>query len=104
MIAMPPFLILIATVCLGVTLWLNNRQGVRKPLLAGFHFLLGAGLLETTAMLVSGPPNGATVHAQTLGKWILGRRSPATSDRMLNLHAGVGLLVFVLFVVWVTKA
>jgi hypothetical protein len=119
MMVWPVGLILTAAVTLGIVLGLNYLRGIRKPIMNGVHLLLGLGALESLAVLVNGPPNGLTMHARPLAMAALGlfalsvlsglirplmrRQMPRAAEILLVTHAGVGLLGFLLFLVWASR-
>jgi hypothetical protein len=62
--ALPPILLLSGAVILGIILGLDYLRRERsKPAVIGFHFLMGAGSLETIAMMIRGAPDGAPTPA-----------------------------------------
>jgi hypothetical protein len=115
--AIPPLLLLTASVILGVMLGIQYLQRKRgPPTLIGFHLLLGAGGLEVLAMLLHGTPDrrivpsggivtyaaGLLLAAMFTGLLVplIGRRSRPTMNVALAIHVGVGAAGFVLFLVW----
>jgi hypothetical protein len=109
----PVTLILIAAVASGLTLGLRYLRDRRKPVLVGFHLLLGAGGLEQLVILL--PPSAGTragsfglaaaaclATALALGfvGAMLDRRSRQVANIMVSIHAGVGFTGFALFLAW----
>jgi len=118
MTLLPPLLILAASAVLGIFLGLSFLRGVRKPALIGFHFLLGAAALETTAVVLHGAPNGEVATGGTLGNVVLGLLAAAlltglatallhakrnVTGMMLVGHGGIGLVAFALVCVWAIR-
>jgi len=115
MTLLPPLLILAASAILGIFLGLFFLRGVRKPALIGFHFLLGAAAMETTAVVLHGAPNGEAATGGSLGSVVLGLLAAAlltglatallhakrnVTGMMLVGHGGIGLTAFALLCVW----
>jgi len=114
MMLLPPLLILSASAVLGIFLGLFYLRGVRKPALIGFHFLLGAAAMETTAVVLHGAPNGEAANGGSLGSVVLGLLAAALltglgaallherrlSEMVLVSHAGIGLVAFALVCFW----
>jgi len=102
---------------LGLYLGLLYLRRVRRPVLIGIHLLLGAAGLEQVAVMLRGTPNGDVVPAGTLVSVaagalaaamfsgltapVIGSRSRRNGEAMLVVHVTVGLVGFILFLVWV---
>ena len=119
--ALPPILLLVAAVALGVLLGLQYLRRVRsKPTLIGLHLLLGAGSLEAVAMLLHGAPDGAVTPAIAILQAaagllafalfsgllapMIGRRSRATMNIALLVHVATASTGFALCVWWYVRA
>jgi hypothetical protein len=114
---LPSFILLSAAVALGVVLGLQYLRGERSsPLVMGAHLLLGAGGLETIAMLLRGTPDGTVAEAGSLGRLaamcllggmasglLIGRRSVQTMNVALITHIGVAAAGFLLFLGWMLR-
>jgi hypothetical protein len=120
LVALPSFILLSAAVALGVVLGLQYLRGERSsPLVMGAHLLLGAGGLETIAMLLRGTPDGTVAEAGSLGRLaamcllggmasgllapMIGRRSVQTMNVALITHIGVAAAGFLLFLGWMLR-
>jgi hypothetical protein len=120
MIALPPLLLVSATVALGIFMGIQYLRGRRnKPILIGAHFLLGAGGLETMVILMRGTPDGEVAASGSYGTMaagflalallsgvitpLVGRSSPASIGLLLATHASVAAAGFVLVVAWVSN-
>lgn len=118
MTALPSFILLTAAVVLGVLLGVDYLRGVRSSAgMIGAHLLLGAGALETVAMLLRGTPDGTAMSAGSLGSVtagclalamcsgliapMIGRRSVRTMNVALVTHVSVAAGGFLLFLGWV---
>jgi hypothetical protein len=116
--AVPVLVLLGAAVVLGLYLLLLYLRGHRKPVLIGFHLLLGLGGLETLVMLLHGTPDGAAAPEGTLGQTAavflivavvaglsaaLLRRSRVFANVMLAAHAGVASVGFLMVLYWVSS-
>jgi hypothetical protein len=112
MITYPVTIILAGTVALGVVLGMNYLRDVRKPVLIGFHLLLGAGGLEQLLIALQGTPAwslgvfaaGFLVLTLALGLvgGLIGRRSRRASLIMVGTHAAAGLTGVGLFLGWIS--
>jgi hypothetical protein len=113
----PVLVILGAAVALGLYLLLLYLRGRRKPVLIGFHLLLGLGGLETLVMLLHGTPDGAAAPKGALGQTAavflfvaaiaglsaaLLRRFRLVANFALMVHAGVASVGFLLVLYWVS--
>jgi hypothetical protein len=115
--AMPSFLLLAATVALGVLLGLDYLRGERsKPLVIGAHLVLGAIGVESFVMLLRGAPDGSVLGAGPVGNAaagllavammsgliapIIGRNSTRTMNTALVTHIGLAAGGVLLFVGW----
>ena len=116
--AVPVLVILTAAVLLGLYLLLLYLRGDRRPVLIGFHLLLGLGGLETLVMLLHGTPDGAAAPEGTLGQTAavflvvavitglsaaLLRRSRLMANLVLAAHAGTASIGFLLVLYWVSS-
>jgi hypothetical protein len=115
MTAVPVLVLLSAAVALGAYLLLLYVRGVRKPVVIGFHLLLGVGALEQMALLLHGTPNGdaarlgivpaAAIIAVSLMTALIGalfaRTSRRTAEVFLAAHVTLGTAGFLVFLVWV---
>jgi len=118
--ALPAILFLAGAVVLGLLLGRDYLRRVRsKPALIGFHFLLGAGGIEVTLMLMRGAPGGTTLPVSLLLKSaaallgfallagvlapIIGRRSRGTMNVALSVHVSAAATGFLLYLVWFAK-
>ena len=115
----PVIALLVAAAALGSYLLLLYTRGVRKPVLIGFHLLLGFGGLETLVVLLKGTPSNDGFPAGSYGNVaagflalaafsgllapIIGRRSNATANLMVLTHVSVGLAGLCLCVAWASS-
>jgi hypothetical protein len=104
---------------LGVLLGVNYLRGVRKPVMIGFHLILGIGGLEQFAEVLGGAPNGVALAAGTygnaaalvfvasiftgLGAALLARYSRRRAEMVLISHVGIGAAGFVLLLLWAAQ-
>ena len=105
---------------LGAYLLLLYTRGVRKPVLIGFHLLLGFGGLETLVVLLKGTPNSDGIPAGPYGNIaagflalaafsgllapIIGRRSNGAANLMVITHVGMGLAGLALCIAWASSS
>ena len=99
--AVPPLVCLTGTVAIG--LWMASRylRGLgRDQSLLGFHFLLGAAGLMTGMGSI-----GLAVLAATLvgGIAVALIHKPKAAKRAIFVHGALGLVGFIIFVLWATK-
>ncbi len=120
MITIPATLLITAAVLLGIYLGIFYLRGVRpRRILLGAHILMGMGGLEQVALLIHGAPSGVIMRAGAYGTGaaglfalamlsgltapLLGQKSRRNGEIMLATHASVGILGFVLLLVWVSN-
>lgn len=119
MSVLPAGVLLASTLAVGVTLARGYLRGDRKPMLNSVHLLLGAGSLETLAVMQQGLPDKGDPHAWSLGKIAIGLvaaamvlglsaqlirgQSSQAVNRVLVLHASLAGLAFFLFLVWASR-
>jgi hypothetical protein len=120
MIALPSLFLMSGAVAIGIYLGILylRRQRPRRLLLGG-HILMGMGGLEQVALLIHGAPSGVMVQAGTYGTAaagffalamlsgftapLFGQRSRKNGEFMLATHAVVGLVGFILLLVWLSN-
>jgi len=112
--ALPPLVCLTGTVAIG--LWMASRylRGLgRDQSLLGFHFLLGAAGLMTGLLLVGEVPAAArgmgSIGLGVLTVTLIGGITvalflkPKAAKRAIFVHGGLGLVGFIIFVLWALK-
>ena len=112
---LPVGLLLTAAVSLGLTLGWFYLHNVRKPMLIGLHLLLGAGALESLAVLLhsshaaDAPGVSPGIVAASLVAWSLfsglirplfAEARPKQGNALLVTHAAAGLTGFFVFLFW----
>ena len=121
MFAIPPLVLLLGSVALGLLLGLDYLRRVRsKPALVGFHLLMGAAATELIAMFLRGTPGNSAIPvgpllqsaAALLGIALLtglvapmiGRRSRSTMNIALIVHVSASTAGVVLCLLWFARA
>ena len=120
MTSIPVLALLVAAALLGAYLLLLYTRDVRKPVLIGFHLLLGFGGLETLVVLLKGTPNSDGIPAGPYGNIaagflalaafsgllapIIGRRSNGAANLMVITHVGMGLAGLALCIAWASSS
>ncbi len=118
--ALPALLLLTGAAILGTLLGLNYLRGVRsKPVMIGFHLLLGGGGLEVMAMLLHGTPDrqivpggglmtaaaACVLAAMFTGLLapLIGRQSRPIMNTALIVHVTVAITGFTLLLAFVAQ-
>ena len=120
MMAATLIVVLLFTVAFGLANGSNFLKGVRKPVLLGTHFLLGATTFELVFLLLRGTANSASIRAGTFGQYaaaivatalalglvagLMGGRKHPKTGLVLAAHAAFGGLAFILVLAWVLTA
>jgi hypothetical protein len=116
----PVTLLVLATGALGGWLLFRYLMGERNSqVMVGLHFLMGAGALEVTALVLRGPPNGLRLAAGGAGGWAAGLLAAALLTGVLTAviarplprgiaigvwsHAGVATLAIGAVLVWAIR-
>jgi|SRR5271157_4965054 len=101
MTAVPVIVIFTAAITLGLVMLVLRLRGRRKPVLIGFHFLLGAGGLEQLAMLMSRTSLKPTAAGLVLlalicalTAAIIGKAAPRTAAMVFATHIAFGIAGF----------
>ncbi len=118
MTAIPVIVLLSAATALGIYLLLLYFRGVRKPVLVGFHLLLGVGGLEQMAILLHGAPNGEPARGgplplaagliavsliAALTGALVARTSRRTAEAFLAAHITLGSAGLLVLLGWVSN-
>jgi hypothetical protein len=119
MTAMPVLGLLTASLLLGLYLVLLFLRRERKPVIVGFHILLGLGGLEMLVMLLRGTPSGTAEAAGQFGVVaaalfgiamftgltgaMIARRSAMSANIVVATHSSIGVAGFVLFLAWLSS-
>ena len=119
MTAMPVLGLLTASLLLGLYLVLLFLRRERKPVIVGFHLLLGIGGLEMLVMLLRGTPSGTAEAAGQFGVAaaalfgiamftgltgaMIARRSAMSANIVVATHSSIGVAGFVLFLAWLSS-
>ncbi len=116
--ALPPVLLIAATVGLGVFIGQQYLRGIpRKTWMTALHLISGAFAMEGLAVLLQATNDEYTGNT---GHWavgllvgalftglvaaVIGRRGVKGTGWVLAAHAGAGALGFILLLVWVAQA
>ncbi len=119
MTVLPVLGMLTASLLLGLYLVLAFLRRERKPVLIGFHLLLGMGGLELLIMLMRGTPAGAAENTGQLGiaaaalfgiamftgltGAMIARRSAMSANIVVATHSSLGAAGFILFLLWLAN-
>lgn len=113
-------LVMLFTVALGLANGSNFLKGIRKPMVIGAHFLLGATTFELVLLLLRGTPNSDAIRPGSFGTYaaalvaaalvmgvvggLMGGRKHPQTGVALAAHAAFGGLAFILVMAWVLTA
>jgi hypothetical protein len=113
-------LVMLFTVALGLANGSNYLKGIRKPMVSGAHFLLGATAFELVFLLLRGTPNSDALRAGNYGLYaqvlvavalvmglaggLMGGRKHPQTGVVLAVHAAFGGAAFLLVMAWVLTA